>query len=100
LEIDINKLVQMITAQVISELQARGMEVNRHGTAGNGYHSLRTKSEIIDMKKYRSPVLTEDHIRRLHELTGEVIVPKKTVLTPKARELVKNKQITVTFQAK
>jgi ethanolamine utilization cobalamin adenosyltransferase len=49
------------------------------------------------MKKYRTPVLTEDHIRRLHELTGEIIIPRGTVITPKARELVRKNQIIITF---
>jgi len=47
------------------------------------------------MDKYRTPILTENQIRRLHVLTGEVIIPNGTVITPKARELLKEKGITV-----
>jgi hypothetical protein len=96
-EIEINILIQKVTAQVISELQTRGVQVVHKGTAGDYVQSLKTKSEKIDMKKYRTPVLTEDHIRRLHELTGEIIIPRGTVITPKARELVRKNQIIITF---
>ena len=50
------------------------------------------------MSSYRTPVLTENHIQRLHPLTGEIIVPQGTVITPKARELIKVKQILVTMK--
>ena len=97
MEIEIKILIQKVTAQVINELQTRGVQVVRKGTAGDYVQSLKTKSEKIDMKKYRTPVLTEDHIRRLHELTGEIIIPRGTVITPKARELVRKNQIIITF---
>jgi len=97
-EIDINILIQQVTTQVISELQSRGVQIISRGTAGDHVQALKTKSESIDMQKYRTPVLTEDHIRRLHELTGEIIIPTGTVITPKARELVKQKQIIVTYR--
>ena len=51
------------------------------------------------MSKYKTPVLTENHMRKLHVLTGEVIVPKGTVVTPKAKELIKEKQILISFNA-
>jgi hypothetical protein len=98
LEISLEKIVSLVTAEVVKELAKQGVKVvgdsggNRNGDAVN---ALRTKSQKIDMSKYRTPVLTENHIRRLHELTGEVVVPKGTILTPKARELLRERRIRV-----
>jgi hypothetical protein len=90
----------MITANVIKELKKQGIEIvsgNRVYGKENPQEGLRTKTEKIDMTKYRSPVLTENQIRRLHELTGEIIIPRGTVITPKAVELIKEKQISIVF---
>ncbi|MDZ7724101.1 MAG: hypothetical protein U5R06_15165 [candidate division KSB1 bacterium] len=58
----------------------------------------RPQSETIDMSGYQSPVLTERQIQRLHDLTGRVIVPSGTVVTPKAKELLKRKQISLIIE--
>jgi len=47
------------------------------------------------MSKYKTPILTENHIQRLHELTGKVIIPQGTIVTPKAKELLKEKNLSL-----
>lgn len=98
MNISLDKLIQMITANVVKELKKQGVGI----VSGNGingkedpHSGLRNKTEKIDMSKYKSPVLTENQIRRLHELTGEIIIPRDTVITPKAGELIKEKQISI-----
>ena len=101
MEIALDRLIHLVTSAVIKELKKQGVHVSSSSPSvwnGNETNKLRTKSEKIDMSKYRTPILTESHIRRLHELTGEVIIPKGTVITPKARELVKQKQIILTVE--
>ena len=100
MNISLDKLIQMITANVVKELNKQGVGI----VSGNGKYGnknpiagLRNKTEKIDMSKYKSPVLTENQIRRLHELTGEIIIPSGTVITPKAGELIKEKQISIVF---
>ncbi len=51
------------------------------------------RTERVDMTGYRTPVLLERHISRLHALTGVVAVPKGTVISPKAREELKDRNI-------
>ncbi len=101
MEITLEKLINLVTAEVVKQLKKQGVQVV--SASGESVHfnpeqALRSKSEEIDMSKYKTPVLTENHIRRLHELTGEVIVPKGTVVTPRAKELIKQKQLTVTVK--
>jgi len=91
----------MIADEVVKELKKQGVKVissSNQLNVVNSIDALRTKSEKIDMSKYRTPILTENHIRHLHELTGEVIVPSGTIITPKARELIKAKGIQVKFE--
>ncbi len=105
-EISLEKIIDSVVREVIQALQKEGVKVifpqnNPKGSnlAGkNQDTSFRKKTENIDMSFYRTPVLTENHIQRLHPLTGEIIVPQGTVITPKARELIKVKQILVTMK--
>ena len=98
--ISLDNLIQIITTHVIRELKRQGIEIISHNgkpDSQNAIQGLYTKSEKIDMSKYKSPVLTENHIRRLHELTGEIVIPRCTVITPKASELIKIKNISVVY---
>lgn len=105
-EISLEKLVDLVVREVIQKLQKEGVQIvlpqrNSNGSDPNRKNQglpFRNKSENVDMRSYRTPVLTENHIQRLNPLTGEVIVPKGTVITPKARELIKMKQILITMK--
>ena len=97
MEINIEKIIQIVTRQVVKELQAKGIKVKFSAGNDNSLNALRTKTETIDMSKYKTPVLTENHIRRLHELTGEVIVPQGTVITPKAKEMIKDRKLVISY---
>ena len=99
MEITLEKLISLVTAEVIKELKKQGIQIissSDNNGLGISTDSLRTKSEKIDMSRYRTPVLTEIHIRRLHQLTGEVIIPKNTIITPKAKEIIKEKRLIIT----
>ena len=106
-EVSLDKIVSLVVQEVVKELARHNIKVVHAGgtLAGivlpeNGVQldGFRTKTEEIDMKAYRSPVLTENHINRLHELTGEIIIPRKTILTPKARMALKSKNIMVSHK--
>ena len=99
MEITLEKLISLVTAEVVKELKKQGIQVissSDNNGLGVSTDSLRTKSEKIDMSRYRTPVLTEIHIRRLNELTGEVLIPKNTIITPKAKEIIKEKRLIIT----
>jgi len=98
LEISLEKLIGMVTAEVVKELKKQGVRVvdsSGNHTSNNQAHNYRTKSQRIDMSKYKTPILTENHIQRLHELTGKVIIPQGTIVTPKAKELLKEKNLSL-----
>lgn len=92
----------MVSKEVVRELQEQGVKVvdssNNSGVDISNFSKSKTKTEKIDMSKYKSPVLTENHIKDLHELTGRIILPKDTIMTPKAKEKIKENNLEVDYE--
>ena len=107
-EVSIDTIVSMVVKEVLKELEKNNVRVvysdspkESHDPAGNVQRKgFKTKTEKIDMSAYKSPLLTENHINRLHELTGEIIIPRNTIITPKARQALRLKKITIKYEAK
>lgn len=106
-QVELDKIIQAVTVEVVKQLKAAGVTVAVNpNTAGSAIAAalapnakgIRSKTERIDMSKYRTPVLTERHMDKLHVLTGKIIVPTGTIITPKARETAKRKQIIIEVQ--
>ncbi len=101
MEFSFEKLVSLITVDVVKELVKQGVTVNTLSgktSPNSSVTGFRNKCQRIDMSKYKTPILTENHIRRLHELTGLVQIPKGTVITPKAKELIRERQISLELE--
>ena len=97
-EITIEQLVSIIVKEVLAALSKKGVVVNPHSlgtTTSLAAASQKELCETIDMKNYRSPVLTENHITLLHPNVREIIIPKGTVITPGARDAIAKRRLTV-----
>lgn len=103
-EISLETIVERVTEAVIRELKNQGLRVVSPGSSGpaagnpetNGGERTadpRTRIERVDMSSYKTPVLTERHIRGLHPLTGIVAVPRGTKVSPKAKELMNGRNL-------
>ena len=104
-EVNLDKIVSIVVQKVINELLKNGIKIvsTNHtienvDSGQNNSAYLRTKIERIDMSMYKTPILTENHFKKLHELTGEIIIPNGTIITPKAREIIKSKRILVKYE--
>jgi len=101
-EIELDKIIKIVSKEVVRELQEQGVKVvdssNNSGVDISNFSKSKTKTEKIDMSKYKSPVLTENHIKDLHELTGRIILPKDTIMTPKAKEKIKENNLEVDYE--
>ena len=99
-EIPLEKIVSEVVSQVIARLRNENKQITgpETGTAGGNANGRPVRSERLDMSKYRSPVVTEQSLLKLHELTGEIIIPAGSVITPRARRFIKAKQLAVTFE--
>ena len=79
-QVSIEKIIEAVTVEVIKQLKQNGMSVTiDSGKASSSVAQalmgncggVKNKTERIDMSKYKSPVLTEKQIDKLHELTGK-----------------------------
>lgn len=97
-KVSIDELIQLVTQEVVRQLKANGVAVTLDPSQPGrrlGHTCIQGRTERIDMGAYKTPILTEKQMNRLHELTGKIIVPQGTLITPKAREIAKRKQITI-----
>ncbi len=93
MDVTIEQLIRQVTQEVLRQLAGQGVMVAQGNTshaAGAGH-----TAERIDMSKYKTPLVTEQALLRLHESTQEIVVPAGTILTPRARELVRKKNIRI-----
>ena len=104
-EVSLEKIINLVVREVVSELEKRGVKIvtsSQNSPINTGgsltVTGIKTKTEKIDMTGYKTPILTERHIDRLHELTGEIIIPMGTVITPKAREVIKQKNLSIRYE--
>ena len=104
-EMGLENIITMVTKHVIDELERKGIRIvhsnaipEQASTGSIQPWGNQNRIERIDMSKYKSPVLTENHILRLHELTGGISVPKGTVITPKAKQLLRQKNILIIIE--
>ena len=82
----IEEIVRRIVKEVLDEISSQPIAAN---------DGFKNKSERPDFSGYKTPVVTERHIQRLHELTGEIVVPKNTIITPKAHDVIREKGIRI-----
>lgn len=90
--VSLETVILRVVEQVVRELKNQGIQIvpPNSGAAPDGNSS---GIERVDMTGYKTPVLTERHVLALREQTGTVVVPKGTVVSPKARERLRDRNI-------
>jgi hypothetical protein len=97
-QISIEQLVESIVREVIAELTKRGVAIGSPGVpernvpAGQAGGGLTLE---IDMRAYRTPVLTESQLTRIDTKVSTIIVPCTTVVTPGAWGIIRSKKLTL-----
>ncbi len=110
-------LIAMIVREVLAELARRGVVVQPPGS-GNGHAAPSADGGLtarpngsgaarpcprtleIDFTDYKTPVLTEHHVRAAGRDVKEIIVPAGTVCTIGARDLLQQRHLTLTTNGK
>ena len=107
--VSVESIIKMVTQEVLRELARQG-RVPAFGSApAPGFAPAPVsgvfdeaangrKAERIEMGGYRTPLVSDRAIRRLHELTGAIVVPKGAILTPMAKETIRQKNIEVIYE--
>lgn len=85
-------IVRQVTQNVWRELACRGIAVQKSPAA------LPDGAVRIDFSRYRTPVLTERAIAGLHQQAHTVVVPEGTIVTPRAKEITREKQIGIIYE--
>lgn len=93
-DLQLEKIIELVTREVMNELGRKGVVPGTGATAALDS----TTSVRLDMSKYKTPLVTENAVNRLHERTITVIVPAGAVITPRARGLLREKNITVVVE--
>lgn len=98
MKIDFEKLIEIIVREVIAELLKLGEVIDfsseEKKTACSCESINRNKQrEIIDLSGYRTPVLTESHLLSLNSTISEIVIPKGTVITPGAKDIIKKQKL-------
>jgi hypothetical protein len=103
LKINIEKLVEIITNEVVEQLTQLGVEIDyssikeRKIISGNNRKNL---NEIINLKNYKTPVLTINQLNSLGEDILEIEVPRGTIITPGARDIIKKRNLRISSNYK
>lgn len=91
-ENDLESIVHRVTLEVWRELAKRGIALPASPAA------LPDGAVKIDMSRYRTPLLTERTLAGLHPRAHTVVVPNGTIVTPRAKDLLREKRIGLAFE--
>ena len=98
MEISLEKIIEIVTREVIKDLINRGIKIEQSGNIGKST-AVKTDSLEIDMSGYKTPILTENHIQAIDINILKVIVPVETIITPGAKNIIKNKNLTIIYKS-
>lgn len=90
-ENDLESIVHRVTLEVWRELAKQGIALPTSPSA------LPDGAVKIDMSRYRTPLLTERALAGLHPSAHTVVVPKGTIVTPRAKDFMREKRIGMAF---
>ncbi len=98
MNISIEKIIELVTREVISELIKRGYNINQSSMVVEEKLNKKTSVEV-DLSGYRTPVLTENHFQTIDLKVNEIIIPTGTIITPGARNFIKKRKITIVYKS-
>lgn len=100
MKVDIEKIIDIIVREVITELTKLGVDIELSSKEVKIIKPPNVitddKREVIDMSDYKTPVLTENHLLSLDSSKVEIVVPKGTILTPGARDIIRKRKLKLT----
>ena len=99
MKINIESLVEIIVKEVIAELSKIGVEVEylKEMKSGNFSRLENRKKQEIDMSGFKTPILTEYALESIGQDVNEIIIPKGTVFTPGARDIIKKRNFIINY---
>lgn len=96
MRISIEKISELVTREVIKELRARGIDVD--GGPETDQNTAPVRYAEPDLSGYKTPVLSEYNIPRPDSGITEIRVPAGTILTPVARDKIRQRKIRIIYK--
>jgi hypothetical protein len=99
MKLNIERLIEMIVREVIVELSKIGVELDFSVNEKNSsfINNNKKKQQIIDMSGYKTPILTETMLESIDKDLNEIIIPRGTVFTPGARDIIKKRNLIISY---
>ncbi len=98
MKISLEDIVAMVVKEVIAELSRKGVEIEiGNSSVSQSIVSLQKEKvqHKMDLSKFKTPLVTEEQVLNLGSSIKEIIVPKGTLLTPNARDLIRKRKLTL-----
>ncbi len=98
-QLPIERLVEAIVRAVLTELSRRGVSIAEPAAVGRGPERAPacTGKVVLDYADYKTPVLTEAHVRSVPPSTREIVVPSGTLCTIGAKDLMAQRKLVLSF---
>lgn len=93
MKISLEELIALITQEVLKELKNRGIQVDGSSKIGGKENNVVSKK--IDFTGYITPLVTEEKVIELEENISEIIVPKNTIITSSAMDIIRVRKIKI-----
>jgi hypothetical protein len=99
LKISIENLVEIIVKEVVAELSKIGVELDlsKEMIISDFSNNGKLKKQEINMSNYKTPILTEFALESISKDVNEIIIPKGTVFTPGARDIIKKRNFIISY---
>ena len=97
MKIALEKIIEIVTTEVIKELAKKGIEIGVSNFEVNKTVKA-SKPVEIDMTAYKTPILTEKSLLKIGKEIKEIIIPAKTIITPGASYIIKKNKIKVIYK--
>lgn len=98
MQVTSEELVETIVRAVIAELVKRGVDITPSAKGPGPVFTPRLhRSMTIDFSEYRTPVLTEMHVRAVKAPVTEIIIPTGTICTMGAKDLIQQRRLKLTY---
>lgn len=94
--IKLKYLIEIIVSEVISELNKRKINIVFEDYSPD--NTLKKLPYEIDMKSYKTPVLTENTLNNIDKEISEIIIPDGTIITQGAKNIINNRRIKIIYK--
>ena len=92
------QLIEIIVREVLAELRRRGLDGDaavNDATKPKPFNGRISNRVVIDLKEFKTPGLTEFRLQQLDDAVQEIVVPKGTIFTPGANDIIKKRSLIV-----